>query len=213
MGYRLKLKGGSKTITFDIHELPEQIPLGGEQLLAVHKFPGGYKSIQALGAFDEAVEWSGEFLYEEAMDRAAELDSMRRAGKQLTLSWGPISLPVVIASFTYQPQNKYSVPYTIKLEVCQEPPIGTTLSLDALAVAANAVAQTNPPEKQTVTYVVQHRDSLSKISNRFGVTWQAIYEANADKIKNPSMIYAGMELVIPVENTDNTSWLVIPSAQ
>lgn len=50
------------------------------------------------------------------------------------------------------------------------------------------------------TYVVQPGDSLSAIAlEKLGSAnaWKKIYEANKDKIKNPSLIYPGQELVIP----------------
>lgn len=52
------------------------------------------------------------------------------------------------------------------------------------------------------TYVVQPGDTLSHIAlDKLGSAnaWRKIYEANKDKIKNPSLIYPGQELVIPSE--------------
>ena len=47
------------------------------------------------------------------------------------------------------------------------------------------------------TYTVQSGDSLSKIGSKYGVSWQAIFEANKDKISDPDKIFPGQELVIP----------------
>ena len=47
------------------------------------------------------------------------------------------------------------------------------------------------------TYTVQSGDSLSKIGSKHGVSWQAIFEANKDKISDPDKIFPGQELVIP----------------
>lgn len=50
------------------------------------------------------------------------------------------------------------------------------------------------------TYVVQPGDTLSHIAlEKLGSAnaWRKIYEANKDKIKNPSLIYPGQEFVIP----------------
>ncbi len=48
-------------------------------------------------------------------------------------------------------------------------------------------------------YVIQPGDSLSKIAKKYpGMTWQKIYEANKDTIKNPDLIYPGKSIRIPV---------------
>lgn len=49
------------------------------------------------------------------------------------------------------------------------------------------------------TYTVQSGDSLSKIGERYGVSWQKIYDANRDKLDNPDKIFPGQELAIPSE--------------
>jgi nucleoid-associated protein YgaU len=46
-------------------------------------------------------------------------------------------------------------------------------------------------------YEVVSGDSLSKIGQRYGVSWKEIYEANRDQIKNPDLIQPGWKLKIP----------------
>jgi nucleoid-associated protein YgaU len=46
-------------------------------------------------------------------------------------------------------------------------------------------------------YEVVKGDSLSKIGQRYGISWQEIYEANRDKIKDPDLIQPGWRLKIP----------------
>ena len=49
-----------------------------------------------------------------------------------------------------------------------------------------------------VIYTVAPGDSLSKIATQYaGVTWQKIFEANRDQIKNPDLIHPGQKLRIP----------------
>jgi nucleoid-associated protein YgaU len=61
-----------------------------------------------------------------------------------------------------------------------------------LDVAAGAEASTD------ARYTVQKGDSLSKIAKKYpGLTWQKIYEANKDQIKDPDLIHPGQNLVIP----------------
>ena len=47
------------------------------------------------------------------------------------------------------------------------------------------------------TYTVKSGDSLSKIGQHFGVSWQKIFEANKDQIKDPDKIFPGQTLRIP----------------
>lgn len=48
-------------------------------------------------------------------------------------------------------------------------------------------------------YEVKSGDSLSKIAKNYpGMTWQKIFEANKDKIKDPNLIHPGQKLVIPL---------------
>jgi hypothetical protein len=49
------------------------------------------------------------------------------------------------------------------------------------------------------TYTVQSGDSLGKIGERYGVSWQKIFDANRDKLDNPDKIFPGQELTIPQE--------------
>ncbi len=50
------------------------------------------------------------------------------------------------------------------------------------------------------TYTVKGGDSLSKIATHYpGVTWQEIFEANKDQIKNANLIHPGQKLRIPVK--------------
>jgi LysM repeat protein len=48
-------------------------------------------------------------------------------------------------------------------------------------------------------YEVKAGDSLSKIATKYpGMTWQKIFEANKDVIKDPNLIHPGQKLKIPV---------------
>lgn len=56
-------------------------------------------------------------------------------------------------------------------------------------------AQVQPVRPQWRTYCVQRGDTLSGIARRFGVSVQAMAQAN--RIHNPHRIYAGQVLWIP----------------
>lgn len=49
-----------------------------------------------------------------------------------------------------------------------------------------------------MTYVVKPGDSLSKISQKYGISWRDLYNANKNVIgSNPNLIYAGQKYNIP----------------
>ena len=60
-----------------------------------------------------------------------------------------------------------------------------------------STSQTSTPSSSPATrvYVVQRGDTLSSIAIRFGVSLQALVQANG--LTNPSLIYVGQRLVIP----------------
>jgi resuscitation-promoting factor RpfA len=47
------------------------------------------------------------------------------------------------------------------------------------------------------SYTVQAGDTLSKIAEDYGTSWRALWEANADQISDPNLIYVGQELDLP----------------
>ncbi len=63
--------------------------------------------------------------------------------------------------------------------------------------SGDLVMNVSAPEAAGNTYTVQSGDSLSKIGQNYGVSWQQIFEANRDKIDDPDKIYPGQELTIP----------------
>lgn len=63
--------------------------------------------------------------------------------------------------------------------------------------SADAVINIAVAEGTTTEYIVKSGDSLSKIGKAYGVSWEAIFEANRDIVKNPDLIQAGWKLKIP----------------
>jgi nucleoid-associated protein YgaU len=47
------------------------------------------------------------------------------------------------------------------------------------------------------TYTVESGDNLTKIGQKYGLSWQQVFEANKDTIKDPDKIFPGQELKIP----------------
>ncbi|UPZ15213.1 LysM peptidoglycan-binding domain-containing protein [Flavobacterium humidisoli] len=63
--------------------------------------------------------------------------------------------------------------------------------------SADVVMNIEVSEGTSIEYTVVGGDSLSKIGKAHGVSWQTIYEANKDIIKNPDIIQPGWKLKIP----------------
>ncbi len=47
------------------------------------------------------------------------------------------------------------------------------------------------------TYTVEAGDNLSKIGEKYGLSWHQVFEANKDTISDPDMIHPGQVLNIP----------------
>lgn len=101
-------------------EVPESIPLGGDQRLVVHKHPGGSRTVQAMGADHEPLQWGGLFLGSTALERAKYLDFLRVQGAALPLSFFDSTYTVVIAKFRFVVERYYKVSYNISLEVVSD---------------------------------------------------------------------------------------------
>ena len=63
--------------------------------------------------------------------------------------------------------------------------------------AGDLVLDISAPEAASNTYTVQSGDNLSKIGEKYGVSWNKIFEANRDKLSDPDKIQPGQELTIP----------------
>jgi LysM repeat protein len=66
-----------------------------------------------------------------------------------------------------------------------------------LASPSTSPSPTPTPVPTPLVYVVQSGDTLSKIAKRFGVSLDALIEANKDRITNPDRINIGDQIVIP----------------
>jgi hypothetical protein len=101
-------------------EIPENLVLGGVQVLARHRFPGGAKHVQALGPDHAPITFGGTFLGAAALDRARALDFMRVQGAPLQLTAFEFTYTVVIERYQFVVERFYKVPYVITLEVISD---------------------------------------------------------------------------------------------
>ncbi|MBB5189608.1 hypothetical protein HNQ50_000318 [Silvimonas terrae] len=104
---------------FQDMEIPESIPYGIEQRLAIKKLPGGVRVIDALGPDPAPLEWSGTFFALPgftAKQRADQIQQMTTAGLPVDLIWDDLFYTVVIRSFV--PDYRLAhIPYKIICEV------------------------------------------------------------------------------------------------
>ena len=97
-------------------EVPENIhSVGGTQMLAVHNFPGGQRTLQALGFFPpDEIRWTGLMVGPTASSRFFEIDvSYRVPGKPVDLTWGDWTWKGVVKEFFGTPLNEWLIRYNI----------------------------------------------------------------------------------------------------
>ena len=133
-------------VVFNDFEIPEQFAIGGKQKLIIHSLPGGGRVVDAMGAEDAPIRWSGIFSGQQAAERVRILERMRRSGERLILAWDAWRYTVVVQTFEVQIASTWWIPYQI--ELCVVPDSGTdkvdwltaatapTLSIGLLTAAA-----------------------------------------------------------------------------
>ena len=130
-------------VLFQAFEVPAWVRFGGRQRLAVHALPGGGRVVDALGADEGDLAWSGAFSGVDAAPRAQTLDELRRAGQPLLCAWASWAYQVIIAEFEAQTAGPWWVPYRLRLLVLYDasrPPIVPDLALDGVNDLAQAAA-------------------------------------------------------------------------
>ncbi len=104
-------------ISFQDFEVPDGIRAGGSQAIDIKRYGGGLRTIDAFGADDDRICWSGYFLDNTAEQRCWQLDAMRKAGEAVALSFGAFSYQVLIGRFVWEYQKFYQIHYDLELEV------------------------------------------------------------------------------------------------
>jgi hypothetical protein len=118
-------------VVFQDFGIPETINSGGDQMLAVHKMPGGNRTIDAMGPDDGEIRWSGRFRGSNAETRALLLDFMRRQGQQQLLTYSLHRYQVIISKFEADFEyGGLEIPYKIACAVV----LDETQALASLAV-------------------------------------------------------------------------------
>jgi nucleoid-associated protein YgaU len=181
---------------FERDDLPESIPLGGEQTLAVFQYPGGPKEVQVFGAHDSNPSWNGTFNYTNAIAKVRVLDKMYRSGSVYTLQIGSLSPRYgVIKKFDWVYKSPVEIDYTIELELAPQTSLLASQNVSSGGASKTTTSAATTPQK---TYTVVSGDSLWSIAQKFygdGSQYKKI--ATANNIKNVDSITVGASLIIP----------------
>lgn len=107
-------------VVFRGFEVPERITFGGAQRLAVHALPGGGRVVDAMGAEEAPIVWSGVFSGPDSAWRVRTLERLRRDGAVLPLSWQGWRYSVVIERLAIEATNPAWMPYRLRVCVVTE---------------------------------------------------------------------------------------------
>ena len=120
-------------VIFRDFEVPERIAFGGTQKLAVHELPGGGRVIDAMGAQDADLVWSGVFSGADAAERVRQLDGLRLLAAEVPLSWDVFAYTVIIERLELEYTSPWWVTYHLTCKVVQDP-VGSLIALGVTLV-------------------------------------------------------------------------------
>lgn len=127
-------------VTFQSTEIPQQFgPLGGQQKLAVHEFPGGIRTIQALGAFSHTKTWEGWLVGSTALQRSQQLEAIMNNGTEVKLKYGNFSATGYVGDYSATVHNQYMIRYRMSFVPDQPAASGNGTVLSANLVFQQAV--------------------------------------------------------------------------
>lgn len=124
----LSLKIGN--VSFASTEIPERFgPLGGPQKLAIHEFPGGIRTIQALGSFTHPISWEGWLIGATALQRSQQLEAIKKNGVEVALKYGNFSENGYVGNYTATVHHQFMIRYQINFTPSQAAATGTGQAL------------------------------------------------------------------------------------
>ncbi len=133
-------------IMFSAFEVPQSITLGGRQRLAVHQLPGGGRVVDAMGADDGELSWSGYLSGPDAAGRARALDRLRRSGEVWPLAWDGWRFTAIVSRFEADSADPHWMPYRLSACVVSEGDLAVAELLPPAPTLAEAVALGAGPE-------------------------------------------------------------------
>lgn len=152
----------------------------------------------------KAYNFSNNSARKEPLTYVNKIEEWRNSGEPIrVIITGVLNMECTIESFSYGEQDATrDIYYTISLKEYKKPQTknatssSTVSSTDTSSTRTTKAADSNSGK----TYTVRSGDCLWKIAKQLygnGAEYTKIYNANKDKIKNPSLIYAGQVLIIP----------------
>ncbi|MGO1182641.1 MAG: transglycosylase family protein [Micrococcaceae bacterium] len=173
---------------------------------------GYYGGLQFSQQSWEAVGGSGlpsEASKDEQIQRAEQLRQIQDWGAwpscsaQLGLSGDPSGTPAAAEaeqqeSAPAQQETQVETSQTENQEAAeQQAPVEESAPVEEQAPAPQKTGSQDVAASGE-TYTVQSGDTLSKISDAWGISdWNDLYQVNAEVVTDPALIYVGQELQIP----------------
>ncbi len=171
---------------------PERYRVSFRRKIAAHKVPGGGTVMQDLGCMHRVMEGEGEFVGEGAYEEFKQLQAVFEedgAGVLVHPVWKTENARFAELELTEEPRSNY-VRY--RFAFWEDSGYGTGLT----ARKADGEQGSAEASEARRIHTVLAGDTLWGIAGRYGVTPEALIEANP-QIKNPNLIYAGEQVVIP----------------
>lgn len=103
-------------VLFDQFEIPERLPISWKQARAVNEFPGGTRTIYALGSFPKPMRWGGYLLGANAFARVAAMERLCAAGLSVEMDYGPFAWLGLVTDFIFNVEHQWKIGYMVEFE-------------------------------------------------------------------------------------------------
>lgn len=177
-------------------EVPSEVEaLGGVQNHAIHLFPGGYKTVQALGAFPHTLVWRGTLLTGNASARSFQLDTWRRTGQTAYLTLGPWLWKGLVTSyrapFRHQNRIDYEMSFEPTVDKTASPPAHpfTGSSMNSLLQTINAQGAATALSQASLNALIAFSSVVTPFVQAYGTSGpltiselHSVTQAQADAI-------------------------------
>lgn len=132
------------TFNFYDFEVPEHIEGIIEQVVVLHKYPGGSRTVDAMGPQRGKFSFAGKLMGVAAETRRNDLEDLAAAGLPIMLSYSQRILSVIIVNCHTSFRRFWEVDYTLELEVVDDlvqalPALASSLD-DVIAADLNDAA-------------------------------------------------------------------------
>lgn len=93
---------------------PEQLVLGVSQMIAVHNFEGGKRTVQEFGPFPpEVIPIKAIWLRDDAEDQNTLLGNYAVTGQEITMTWGPMNYLGVVHRYIPTHKTEHYIEYQL----------------------------------------------------------------------------------------------------